>query len=145
MKFSSKKILFCFLIVFFILTPLININAQTDALKKAKDGLIKSASIEGAGLTSDTVENVSDGREEIRSITAQIVGYILAMLGIILLVQIIFSGYSWMMSGGNEEKIKSAKDKILNSIIGLAIILIAYILVNTIFGLLIKVTQTIPK
>jgi type IV secretion system pilin len=137
----SKKILLYFIVVFFIFMPLFHTNAQTEALKSAQQGLIDTAS--DAQLTSDaTIEDVN--KNEITDIISKIIGYILAMLGVILLVQIIFAGYSWMMSGGNEESIKKAKDKIVSSIIGLVIIMAAYILVSAIFGLLVEATQTPP-
>ena len=142
-----KKILFCFIVIFLITIPILNANAASEGLIEAQKGLLKSASSEGegAGLTDRT--SLDDGRsskDEVRSIITKIIGYVLAMIGVILLVQIVFSGYSWMMSGGNEEKIKKAKDKIVSSIIGLAIIMVAYVLVSAIFGLLVQVTQTVP-
>ena len=140
LNLSTKKILFCFIVLFLIALPIFQLNAQNEALKNAQGGLIDSAN--KAQLTSDTRENVTDAKVEVRSIITKIVGYILAMLGVILLVQIIFSGYAWMMSGGNEEKIKKAKEKIVSSIIGLAIIMVAYVLVSAIFGLLVDVTKT---
>lgn len=138
-----KKILFCFIVIFLIALPVFQLNAApNDALKSAQQGLMKSAN--DAGLTDETDLSGVDSKKDIRDMITQIVGYILAMVGVILLVQIIFAGYSWMMSGGNEEKIKKAKGKIVNSIIGIAIIMVAYVLVSTIFGLLVQVTQTVP-
>jgi hypothetical protein len=138
----TKKILFCFIILFLIALPVFQLNATNPALKSAQQGLIDSA--KDAGLTDKTNPDEVNSEAEIRSIITQIVGYILAILGVILLVQIIFAGYSWMMSGGNEEKIKKSKDKIVSSIIGLAIIMIAYVLVSSIFGLLVQITQEVP-
>ena len=149
MNFSSKKIIILSIIAFFIFIPLFQINALTPkeqaeadetALEEIQKGLIESANT--AKLTGDPIGTIPTGKksEEIRLMIGKIIGFILAMVGVILLVQIIFAGYSWMMSGGNEEKIKKAKDKILHSIIGLAIILAAYILVSTIFATLIGAT-----
>ncbi len=133
-----KKILLYLIVVFLIAIPIFHINAANEALDKAQGGLFKSASTDGAGLTS------AEGNEnDIRNIIGKIVGYILAMLGVLFLVQIIFAGYGWMISGGNEESIKKAKSKIMSSTIGLAIVLIAYVAVNAIFGLLFDVTQTL--
>ncbi|HNV96881.1 MAG TPA: hypothetical protein PKL13_01010 [bacterium] len=55
-----------------------------------------------------------------------IINMALSFLGIIFLILIIISGLQWMMAGGNEETISKAKNRIKNSIYGLAIILIAY-------------------
>ncbi len=130
MNLNIKKILFCFIIISFVLTPILSIHAQEEtnsALKEARDGLIKSAS--EASLTDETGTIAAEPQD----IIARLIGYILAFIGIILLMNIIFAGYGWMNSGGNEEAIKKAKDKIKSSIIGLIIIVAAYILVDLIF------------
>lgn len=116
-----KKIILFLIIISILALPITDIYAQY--------GLDKSA--EEAGLDK--------AKAEPQQIIARIVGYILAMIGIVFLVYIIMAGYSWMMAGGNEEKIKKAKDKIVNSTIGLAIILLAYILSSAIFDLLYEV------
>ncbi|MDD4290234.1 MAG: hypothetical protein PHH83_03060, partial [Patescibacteria group bacterium] len=51
-----------------------------------------------------------------------------SFLGIIFLILIIISGLQWMMAGGNEETISKAKNRIKNSVYGLAIVLVAYAL-----------------
>lgn len=137
-----KKMLFCFIVIFLIALPVFQLKAVNENLKPVQQGLINTAN--NAGLTDQTNPDEINSKDDIRNMITQIVGYILAMVGVILLVQIIFAGYSWMMSGGNEEKIKKAKGKIVNSIIGIAIIMVAYVLVSTIFGLLVQVTQTVP-
>ncbi len=124
---------------FFHLSSAKDVSANKAALDKARGGLITSA--RKAQLTKDTKDNKTNAGAEVRTIITKVVGYILAMVGVILLVQVVFAGYSWMMSGGNEETIKKAKGKIVNAVIGLAIILVAYILVNAIFGLLYNVTN----
>ena len=94
------------------------------------------------GLTATAKEaTLTDSGDSARpqDIIAKIVGYLLAMIGIVFLVQIVFAGYSWMMSGGSDEKIKKAKDKITSSAIGLAVVLLAYIISWAIFDLLYKV------
>lgn len=62
-----------------------------------------------------------------------VIGAVLAFVGVIFLILIIYGGITWMTAGGNEEKIKKAKGLIVNSIIGLVIILAAYSIVSFIF------------
>ncbi len=50
----------------------------------------------------------------------------LSFLGVVFLVLMIYAGIQWMQAGGNQEKIDKAKNIIVNSIIGLAIIISAY-------------------
>ena len=51
---------------------------------------------------------------------------ILGFVGTIFLILILISGFQWMTAGGNVETIKQAKGRIINAIIGLAIVLAAY-------------------
>ncbi|HNV96879.1 MAG TPA: hypothetical protein PKL13_01000 [bacterium] len=68
---------------------------------------------------------------------AFIIRLIMGFLGIAFLILTIISGFQWMMSGGNEEIISKAKNRIKNSVIGLAIILLSYSISIFIFDLLI--------
>lgn len=55
-----------------------------------------------------------------------IISYILGFLGVIFLILTIYSGFQWLTAGGNEETIKKARSRLINAVIGLAIILSAY-------------------
>ncbi len=55
-----------------------------------------------------------------------IIGIILSFIGVIFLILMIYAGISWMTAAGNDEKVKKAKDLIINAIIGLIIVLAAY-------------------
>jgi TRAP-type C4-dicarboxylate transport system permease small subunit len=61
---------------------------------------------------------------------AEIVGYIisvfLSLLGILFFILIVYGGYLWMTSYGNETKVTKAKELIINAAIGLVIIIAAY-------------------
>jgi len=60
------------------------------------------------------------------TIVGKVVGIVVGLLGLILAVFIVYGGAMWMTSGGNEEQIKKAKGMIVNAIIGLVIVLLAY-------------------
>jgi len=60
------------------------------------------------------------------TIVGKVVGIVVGLLGLILAVFIVWGGAMWMTSGGNEEQIKKAKAMIINAIIGLVIVLLAY-------------------
>lgn len=51
---------------------------------------------------------------------------VLSLLGIIVLVFLIYGGYLWLMSGGNEQTLRKAKDILINAAIGLIIVLAAF-------------------
>jgi len=64
---------------------------------------------------------------------------ILFVLGIILaLVFVIVAGIQWVMSGGDKQKIQTARNRLMYSIIGLIVIFISLFIVQTIIALLFK-------
>lgn len=66
---------------------------------------------------------------------------ILGLLGVIFIIQIIIAGYQYLTSGGNEETIKHAKDRIKTSVIGLLIVLVAYVITSFVIAQLINATS----
>ena len=56
----------------------------------------------------------------------KIVGAALAFLGVAFFVLMIYGGYMWMFSMGNEQTTTKAKDVIIAAVIGLVIVLAAY-------------------
>ncbi|PIP18127.1 MAG: hypothetical protein COX43_00405 [Parcubacteria group bacterium CG23_combo_of_CG06-09_8_20_14_all_35_9] len=59
-------------------------------------------------------------------IVGKVISALLAFLGTIFLVLIIYGGFLWMTAGGNEEQIKKARGIITQATIGLIIVLAAY-------------------
>lgn len=55
-----------------------------------------------------------------------LIAVLLGFLGVIFLVLIIYAGLLWMTAAGSEENVKKAKSILLNSVIGLVILLSAY-------------------
>ena len=74
-----------------------------------------------------------------RMIAARIVRAALGFLGIIALGIVLYGGFVWMTSAGNEEKIAKAKKILTNGIIGLVIISMAFgitqYVINTLLGI----------
>jgi lysylphosphatidylglycerol synthetase-like protein (DUF2156 family) len=57
---------------------------------------------------------------------SQVITTLLSILGVIFLAFTIYGGIMWMTAAGNEEKVKKARELIIESIIGVAIVLVAY-------------------
>ncbi len=70
------------------------------------------------------------------NLISDIIKIILGLIGVIFLILIIISGFEWMMSGGDSEKIKKARSRIKNAVIGIIIIVFSYILVSLVFSLI---------
>ncbi|MHB8904317.1 MAG: Ig-like domain-containing protein, partial [Patescibacteria group bacterium] len=74
----------------------------------------------GVNQVSNTIA-LSQG--DPRVIIGRIIQIILSFLGVIALVLIMYAGFLWMTSGGEEEKVSQAKKILSSAIIGLVIIL----------------------
>ena len=55
---------------------------------------------------------------------------------ILALVFVIVAGIQWIMSGGDKQKIQSARNRLMYSIIGLIVISVSFFIVQTIIALL---------
>lgn len=85
-------------------------------------------------------ETLALGGGDIRIIIAQIIRIALSLLGIIAVALIMYGGYEWMTSGGEEEKIAKAKKILTNAVIGLAIILSAFAITQFVLNKLLDAT-----
>jgi len=85
----------------------------------------------GDMLGLECVEGYSGlSREDPRIILARIINIALGLLGIIATVLVIYAGFRWMTAGGNEESVKTAQKILTAAIIGLIIILSAFVISN---------------
>lgn len=71
-----------------------------------------------------------------RLIVVHLIRIAMSFVGMILLIMILSSGFQWMTSGGNDEKIVAAKKTFFNAIIGIFIMLSAYSIVLFVTGTL---------
>ena len=76
----------------------------------------------------------------IGEIAGAIIGTFLSLLGIIFVCLIIYGGFLWMTSGGNEVKVMKAKEVLAQAVIGLVIIMSAYAITFFVFQSLQQVT-----
>ena len=74
--------------------------------------------------------------KDIRIIIAEIIRIIIGFLGIIAVGLIIYAGWLWMTSEGNEEKVAQAKKILINAVIGLAIIFSAFAIASFVLNAL---------
>lgn len=61
-----------------------------------------------------------------RTIVIGIIKVVLTLLGVIFVTLIVYAGFLWMTAAGNEERITKAKNILISSAIGLAIIMAAW-------------------
>jgi len=93
---------------------------------------------------AEYADKIGLGKEDPRVIAARIVQIALGFIGIIAVGIIIYGGWLWMTSGGNEEKILTAKRVLKNAVIGLIIILSAFAIVSFIINKLLSDSTSSP-
>jgi len=123
----SKKFPAIILIVLIILFLPFFCNAQEEIQK----GLQETAKSAGFG----------EKAPEVTAVAGKIVGVVIGLSGFLLAIYLVYGGFLWMTSGGEEEKIKKAKGMITNAIIGLVIVILAYAISNFVIERLGGVTQ----
>lgn len=109
-----KKILFFIIIIGFVLTPVLVVNAQYGIDVTAKQ----------TGITSISIP----------TFLGSILGGVLSMVGIAFFALVLYGGVTWMTAAGNQEKQKKAFGTIVAASIGVVIVLSSYVLVNFVFS-----------
>lgn len=112
------------------------------ALQVATGGVVVSALVlAGFGVSAGPLDGqllfakqaiFGEGVEpqNIPTMIALIIQIFLGFLGINFVIQMIFAGTEWMNAGGDEKKTKSARDRILHAVIGILILISAYVITN---------------
>ena len=85
-----------------------------------------------------------DEPQDPRLIVADIIRVILGFLGLVAVVLVFYAGFRWMTSGGNEETVSKSKQIMIAGIIGLIIILSAYLIANFVINRIYSVTTGQP-
>ena len=127
----------CILPLCLALLAVVTIATVAVAATPPKDpsyGLDTTAGPKGAGFAVSTTPQA-----DLNILIGSIVKTILGLTGVIFMLFIIAAGDMWMTSGGNEEKMKKARDMIFNSVVGLAIAFSAYMSADFIVALVLRV------
>ena len=120
MSFKKKIKL---VLVFFCLLSSVNFaraDNLSDAFRKKSDDNLKQTGTSIGFNTGKTVDNVFQ----------RVVSVVLTLVGVIFITLMIYGGYVWMMARGNEEDVTKAQKIIRMAIIGLAVIIMAYIITD---------------
>jgi len=83
-----------------------------------------SAQIVDIGMPSPEVFGLPD--KDIREIVAQLVQAFLGLMGLVLVLLIMWSGFKYMTHGGNEDARTEAVSGIRNAVIGLIIMMVSF-------------------
>lgn len=125
-RFNIMLIKTKFLIAGLLMVPVLALSAGFASTPVLAQG---DFTIEG-GVGSTKGEGVPEAIDGDDGFVTQAINIMLFIIGIISVVMIIFAGIKYATSAGAPDKVKSAKDTMLYSVVGLLIALLAYAIVN---------------
>jgi len=118
----KRNFLFIFLFIFLSCSLLVFLNICTveaqSGFDKFTEGYEKTG--EKAGYTESELD------KDLTQVIGKFINALLTFLGIIFLLLMIYGGYVWMLSRGNEKETEKAKNIIRNALIGLLVVVGAY-------------------
>lgn len=107
------------------------VNAQVDTLEEA----CKGGSAQSSTLCSD--KRYGSSRDRItgpQGVMMRIARTLSLVVGAVSVIVIIIGGFKYVLSGGDSNGVASAKNTILYAVVGLAVALLAQIIVNVFLG-----------
>lgn len=119
---KHKKLIFAFSVFLF----LICLPCLAAVVTPGSTGLEETAGAAGLPKTSLT------------SIVGNIIRALMAALGLIFFILVIYGGILWMTAAGNDEKITKAKTLLTSAVIGLLIVLSAYAIASYVVDVLVS-------
>lgn len=81
----------------------------------------------------------------VNALIANLIQFIIAIAGLVVLAYIIWAGFKFITSGGDASKKEEAQKQIVAAVIGLLIIVFSYFIVSIVFNLLGLGSPTSPK
>ncbi len=83
-------------------------------------------------------DSIAGGNQTASSLAVRIIKILLYLAGIVAVIFIIIGGYYIMTARGNETQALSGRKTLINALVGLAIILLAYVIVQVVINFITK-------
>lgn len=74
------------------------------------------------------------GPEQIPDYIGKLIGGIFGVVGALALVMFVYGGLMWMLSGGNQERVKKGRDILIWATVGIVVIFSSYVILSFILG-----------
>ncbi|HSW90096.1 MAG TPA: hypothetical protein VLH19_04465, partial [Patescibacteria group bacterium] len=94
-------------------------------------GTLGALALSTSTVFADTSVNIDAGAagfkiSDLGKLIQSLLSVVLAIVGLLVFVYLIWGGVEWITAGGDKSKTESARQKITNAIIGLAIVAAAF-------------------
>jgi len=93
----------------------------------------------------ETAEEADLPETDIPTIVGRIVRGVLALVGVIFFLLLVYGGLLWMTARGNQENVTKAKELIIAAVIGLLIVLAAYAISQFVITVLVGGNPITPE
>jgi cytochrome bd-type quinol oxidase subunit 2 len=117
------------------------------AVSAATTPNIQGAACAGSNIqiTRDPGKNAckeinKDNGKTANSIVKTVINILTVVVGVLAVIMIIYAGFRYVTSGGNDDAVKGAKNTILYAIIGLVVVALAQIIVHFVLAKLKRAT-----
>ncbi len=129
----------------YILGAVMVLSLGTIALMGVQDAsaqALTAGELFGGDVDGDEFASTAGlGEANLVDTIAQIIRIALGFLGVISVVIILLGGFKWMTAGGNDDKVKKAKQLLFSGIIGLVIIISAYAIASFVIDSIVSATS----
>lgn len=80
------------------------------------------------------IAQLSGGQTGLRGIVLTLLNFFLGFLGLLTVAMVIYGGFLYVSSAGNEENVNKAKKILLYAVIGIVVIIASFAIVNTLLS-----------
>ena len=91
---------------------------------------MKLAQVDFKSIQSDAMPSFEFADEKVGDIVSALIKYIIPIAGALFLIFFIVGGFQFMISAGDPKKAEAAKGRLTTALIGLLIIVFAYLIVQ---------------
>ena len=111
--------------------------APVPAFATASDEVQKGTCEAGGGQwvnNSCSGGNADTSKANLNNTIHTVISTMLFIVGILSVIMIIYSGIRYIISRGEQGEVKSAKDTLMYSVVGLIVAILAFVIVNWVFS-----------
>ena len=94
----------------------------------------------GGENPDNVASSLGQSNQSLTVTVAKLIRNFLGLLGILAVIIVIIGGFEWMTAGGSTDGVDKAKQRILQGVIGMAIVLSAFAIAQFVIGSLVKST-----
>lgn len=95
----------------------------------------------GEGFWVDTKSQMgaASSTGNVTGILNKVIGFVLGFIAALAILMIIFAGLMYIISGGNDDKVESAKGYLMYAVVGLIVALLGYAIVSAVNTFIINI------